>query len=83
MTDDVIVTEEQKSTTCIFRQADGVCEKLVGTVCSGSCSFKILPGGEEERRAAWAKRLCALEESKQREISKKYYGGARPWRENQ
>ena len=68
---------------CIFQGADGKCEKLNNTECKeGGCSFLVLPGEEARKQEIWAKRLCGLDEAKQKEISKKYYGGGRPWRLN-
>jgi hypothetical protein len=37
---------------------------------------------ETEARKRWARRLLGLNEAEQQKISKKYYGGTMPWKEN-
>ena len=87
MTEEIVQTAETVSETaadrCVFLSADGGCEKLNQKECPvGGCSFQVLPGEEEQKREYWAKRLSALDEVKQKEIAKKYYGGGKPWRVN-
>ena len=81
MVQDTEAVSEQESERCVFLGANGACEKLNQKVCpTGGCSFKVLPEEEEGKRESWAKRLSALDEARQKEIAKKYYGGGRPWR---
>ena len=59
MTEEVTVTtdstESREAGRCIFQEADGTCDKLNNTVCpAGGCSFMVLPGEEERKRALWA-----------------------------
>jgi hypothetical protein len=37
---------------------------------------------ETEAKKRWARRLLGLDITEQEKISKKYYGGTMPWREN-
>ncbi|MBQ9783778.1 MAG: hypothetical protein IJW44_04590 [Clostridia bacterium] len=87
MTEEIVQTAETVAETapdrCVFLGANDTCEKLNQKVCPvGGCSFQVLPGEEEQKRESWAKRLSALDEARQKEIAKKYYGGGRPWRVN-
>lgn len=67
---------------CVFLSKNGQCELLNRTICPrGGCSFLILPEEEARRQASWAERLSHLDDARQKEISKKYYGGGKPWRE--
>lgn len=87
MTEEIVQTAESVGEAtpdrCVFLGADGSCEKLNQKECPvGGCSFQVLPEEEEAKRAYWAKRLSALDEARQKEIAKKYYGGGKPWRVN-
>lgn len=81
MIEEAVHTADSEEERCIFLGNDGVCEKLNHKDCpAGGCSFRVLPGDEARKREVWCKRLSALDEAQQKEISKKYYGGGRPWR---
>lgn len=45
-------------------------------------SFERTAREETEARKRWARRLSGLDVSEQEKISKKYYGGTMPWKEN-
>ena len=79
----VEATEDRPLDKCMFQGEDGTCEKLNNTVCkAGGCSFMVMPEEYARKQVRWAQRLSGLDDAKQKEISKKYYGGGRPWRVN-
>ncbi|MBQ8826132.1 MAG: hypothetical protein IJ007_03445 [Oscillospiraceae bacterium] len=66
---------------CSSLNEKGGCKLLNISRCTGqSCQFAH--STDDEKRAAlnWRKRLCALSDEEQMRISKKYYGGAMPWK---
>lgn len=61
----------------------GGCTKLNISHCIGSkCSFANSKDQSDKSTENWCRRLCELPQSKQEQISKKYYGGAMPWKKN-
>ncbi len=66
---------------CLFLQENGRCSRLERNLCVGEeCSFLTSRLQADEGKSKWATRLSALSEQKQNEIAKKYYGGAKPWK---
>lgn len=49
---------------------------------SDNSSFERTAMEATEARKRWARRLSGLAGSEQEKISKKYYGGTMPWKEN-
>ena len=66
---------------CIFLQENGKCTRLNCDFCRGiECSFLTTHARANEGKSKWSTRLSGLSEHQQTEISKKYYGGTKPWR---
>lgn len=66
---------------CVFLQENGRCSRLDRDFCAGeSCTFLTSPTKSNEGKSKWATRLSTLSERQQNEISKKYYGGTKPWK---
>lgn len=66
---------------CSSLDEKGACTLLNTGYCTGTgCPFAHT--SDDEKRAAenWRRRLNALSEEEQLRISKKYYGGAMPWK---
>ena len=71
----------QEFPDCSSLNEKGGCKLLNISRCRGAdCHFAH--STEDERKAAvsWRKRLSALSDEEQLRISKKYYGGAMPWK---
>lgn len=61
---------------CEGLSENGKCRRLNTPSCIGNdCSFYQRVSSLDRAN----KRLCSLDESTQKHISKKYYGGFRPW----
>ncbi|NLL38758.1 MAG: hypothetical protein GX254_04110 [Clostridiales bacterium] len=64
---------------CAGLRENGKCSWLNTDACIGEqCSFYRRKSSRERAN----RRLCSLDESVQARISKKYYGGYRPWLED-
>lgn len=64
---------------CAGLLENGKCSWLNTDACIGKqCSFYL----ESSSRQKANKRLCSLDEKDQARISRKYYGGFRPWLED-
>lgn len=60
---------------------NGRCRELSFKKCIGSeCRFCVVRDGFDKSKIKWSQRLNSLDEKKQAEISRKYYGGKMPWK---
>ena len=65
---------------CVDLRENGNCARLNIDACRGSeCSFMQTKNEAEKSAQRWCKRLSSLDESEQKQIAKKYYGGTKPW----
>lgn len=69
---------------CVHLSERGHCNMFSIKSCEGeSCSFVITPEESTRTKHNWKKRLCNLNEEKQKCIAQKYYGGTMPWKGNE
>ncbi len=65
---------------CVSLTEKGGCTRLSIVQCIGEkCSFAC-SDNDTEAKNRWQERLCLLPEEEQIKISRKYYGGAMPWK---
>lgn len=69
---------------CASLTEKGGCTRLNIPRCMGEgCSFMSIGRADEKTNGdLWRRRLTGLPEEQQIRISKKYYGGAMPWKQN-
>lgn len=68
---------------CVYLLENGRCRELTFKKCKGTaCRFCLTKDRFADSRRKWSDRLNSLDEKKQSEISKKYYGGKTPWKQD-
>ena len=65
---------------CSLLTEKGGCELMGLKRCTGKeCKFAKTIGTQKVSEDLWRKRMLSLSEEEQNKISRKYYGGSRPW----
>lgn len=67
---------------CAYLSMKGMCGKLEVRECLGEgCPFVQIASDCAQSEERWRTRLKSLDDTKQADIAKKYYGGNMPWNE--